>query len=200
MRKLPPADAVTARLYWQSVLLLVALFGACKLLAFTLVGWIWPPFGLTDIVALSVIAVVVGAITGYRLRRLHRAMDVAARRRAAAEAREARHAENEVALRVARAVTREFAQPLSGALGYSELLMMRAESFVGGERRELEGMREGVLQMERLLQTLRQTIDAAPCANRRVVDDVERCVAAPRPRLQVRGAMAAVQGAGPEPN
>jgi signal transduction histidine kinase len=201
MLKLPPPDTATARLYWQSVLLLVALFGACKLLAYTLVGWVWPPFGLTDIVALSAIAVVVGIFTRYRLLRLHRAMEVAARRRAATEAREARHAENEVALRVARAVTREFAQPLSGALGYSELLMMRAESFAGCERRELEGMREGVLQMERLLQTLRQTIDATPCAtSRRVVDDVERCVAEPRPRLQVRGAMAAVQGAGSEPN
>ena len=104
--------------------------------------------------------------------------------------------ENAAALRVARAVAREFAQPLSGALGYSELLMLRVEDVPHSERQELEGMREGVLQMERMLHTLRQTIETTPACSveRRIADDVERCVAEPRPRLQVRGAVAAVQG------
>lgn len=199
LRRTSPADAATLKVCWQSILLLVTLFGSCKVLAYVLIRWIWPPFGLTDIVALGIIALIVGALLRYRLQRLHRALDAAARQRAAAETRDA---ENEAALRVARAVTREFAQPLSGAMGYSELLMQRAEGFSGCERRELEGIREGVLQMERLLQTLRQTIDTTPEGPglRRVVEDVERCVAAPRPRLQVRGAVAAIQGLGPEPS
>jgi signal transduction histidine kinase len=118
-------------------------------------------------------------------------VDEAGRQRRQAEAHAA---ENEAAARVARVVAREFAQPLSGALGYSELLMMRADGFSGFERHELEGLREGVLHMERLLQTLRQAVDGTPdgASERCVADDVERRVAAPRPRLAVRGSVGSV--------
>lgn len=192
-RQTPSPHVDSARLYWQGILLLVALFAFCKVLAHTMIGWAGSSFGFTDVVALAGLAALVGGLIRYRLLTLQRAQDEAERQRALAATREA---ENAAALRVARAVAREFAQPLSGALGYSELLMLRVEDVPHSERQELEGMREGVLQMERMLHTLRQTIETTPACpvERRIADDVERCVAEPRPRLQVRGAVAAVQG------
>ena len=78
--------------------------------------------------------------------------------------------------------------------------MMRAGDFTGFERCELEGLREGVLQMECLLQTLRQAVDGTPDSpgDRRIADDVERHVAAPRPRPAVYGSVASVYGDGPD--
>jgi signal transduction histidine kinase len=175
----------------------VALFAAAKVVAHVFIRSTWLPFDLADLAGLVVIALAMGVCTRCRIVRLQHAVDEAGRERRQAEAHAA---ENEAAARVARVVAQEFAQPLSGALGYSELLMMRADGFSGFERRELEGLREGVLHMERLLQTLRQAVDGTPdCAGDRcVADDVERRVAAPRPRLAIRGNVAAVRGDRPE--
>jgi signal transduction histidine kinase len=171
----------------------VALFAIGEVVAHVFAWSAWLPFDLADVASLVVIAMVMGACTRSRVVRLQRAVDAAGRQRRKAEAHAA---ENEAALRVARVVAQEFAQPLSGALGYSELLMMRADGFTGLERRELEGLREGVLHMERLLLTLRQAVDDMPnCpGDRCVAEDVERRVAAPRPRLAVHGGVATVRG------
>jgi signal transduction histidine kinase len=179
-------DAAVSRICLESAILTVALFAIGQVIADVFAWSAWFPFDPADIASLVVIAMVMGACTRYRIVRLQRAVDAVGRQRREAEAHAA---ENEAAIRVARVVAREFAQPLSGALGYSELLMMRADGFTGFERRELEGLREGVLHMERLLLTLRQAVDDTPnCpGDRCVADDVERRVAAPRPRLAVRG-------------
>lgn len=187
-------------LYWQGVALIVVVFTLAKLMAHAAGGLDRLPFGLVDgladAAALAVIVASVGALTWHRCTRLQRTLAAAAAQRRDADVLAA---ENDAAIRVARAVAREFAQPLSGALGYSELLMMRADALASGERHELEGMREGVLQLERLLQALNQAAHApASCvAGRRVADDLESCVAAPRPRLRVRGAVAAVRSDDP---
>src|SRR2546423_2434158 len=190
LRSLRP-DTAVSRICLESTVLTVTLFAAAEAVVHVFAWSTWLPFDLTDVASLVVIAMVMGACTRYRSVRLQHVMDEAGRQRGQAEAHAA---ENEAAIRVARVVAQEFAQPLSGALGYSELLMMRADGFTGFERCELEGLREGVLHMERLLQTLRQAIDDTPnCPRDRcVADDVDRCVAAPRPRLAVRGGVAAV--------
>jgi signal transduction histidine kinase len=188
------SDAAVNRICLESTILTVALFAIVQVVAHVFAWSTWLPFDLIDVASLVVIAMIMGVCTRCRIVRLQRAVDAAGRQRRQAEAHAA---ENEAAIRVARVVAQEFAQPLSGALGYSELLMMHADGFTGFERRELEGLREGVLHMERLLQTLRQAIDDTPtCSGDRcVADDVERRVAAPRPRLVVRGGVAAVCGA-----
>ena len=96
-------------------------------------------------------------------------------------------AENAAVVRVARAVAREFAQPLSGALSYSELLLLERAQLSADARYQVEGLREGVLHLNQLLQTLRTTVDHAPSADptRHVADDVERSVTEPRPRPRV---------------
>ena len=191
------SDAAVSRICLESTVLTVALFVSGKALAHVF-GWsTWLPFDLTDIAGLVVIAMTMGVCTRCRIVRLQRAVDEDGRQRRQAEAHAA---ENQAAIRVARVVAQEFAQPLSGALGYSELLMMHADGFTGFERRELEGLREGVLHMERLLLTLRQAVDDTPNGpgDRCVADDVERRVAAPRPRLVVRGSVTVVCGDRPE--
>ena len=184
-------------LYCQGAILIVAFFALAKLAAHVIGAVDWLPFGLTDLAALAAIMLAAGALTWYRLAWLQRATDAAAARRRAADALVA---ENEAARRVARVVAREFAQPLSGALGYSELLMLRANSFADGERREVEGVREGVLQLERLVWALNQTAHdtASDTTGRCVADDVESCIAAPRPRLHARNTVAAVRSDAPE--
>ncbi|HKO25354.1 MAG TPA: hypothetical protein VJY65_11540 [Chloroflexota bacterium] len=188
------SDAAVSRICRESTVLTVALFAAAEVVTHVFAWSKWLPFDLTEVASLIVIAMIMGACTRCRIVRLQRAVDAAGRQRRQAEAQAA---ENEAAIRVARVVAQEFAQPLSGALGYSELLMMHADGLTGFERRELEGLREGVLHMERLLQTLRQAIDDTPTCpgDRCVADDVERRVAAPRPRLVVRSGVAAVCGA-----
>ena len=191
------SDAAVSRICLESTVLTVALFAAAEVVTHVFAWSTWLPFDLTEVANLVVIAMIMGACTRCRIVRLQRAVDAVGRQRQQAEAQAAK---NEAAIRVARVVAQEFAQPLSGALGYSELLMMHADGFTDFERRELEGLREGVLHMERLLQTLRQAIDDTPScrSDRCVADDVERGVAAPRPRLAVRGVAAVCGGDRPE--
>jgi signal transduction histidine kinase len=101
---------------------------------------------------------------------------------------EALHDENAAVVRACRAVAREFAQPLTGALAYSEMLMADATYTSEAQRQEMEGLREGVLRMERLLQCLRDTVtDEAACRDdRSVADDVEHAIAVPLPRQVAR--------------
>jgi hypothetical protein len=76
-------------------------------------------------------------------------------------------------------VVRELAQPLSGVLSYSELLLLRTDSLAADERHEVTRLCEGVLRLERLPQTVRQTVDHVPTAapDSHVADVVERCIA-----------------------
>lgn len=175
------------RLCWQSVSLLVALFILCKVVQGVLLGRLWPSFDWFDIGALMVLGLAVSAVAAYTCGRAGRALDSAERQRRQVESLVA---ENDAAMRVVRAVAREFAQPLSGALGYSEMLMMRADTFTGYDRQELEGLREGVLQLEGLLKALCQAADTTPAlgGSRHIAEDVERSVAAPRPRLPAHAA------------
>ena len=100
---------------------------------------------------------------------------------------QALHGENVAVVRACRAVAREFAQPLTGALAYSEMLVANATYTSDAQRHEMEGLREGVLRMERLLVCLRDTVaDAAASGDgRSVADDIEHAIAAPLPRRQL---------------
>lgn len=125
-----------------------------------------PEYGLPALGAAVALLVIVGKSS---LRTKHRTQTI----------------ENAAVTRACRAVACAFAQPLTGALAYSELLMADQIDFSAAQRHELEGLREGVLRMERLLQSLRAAVhDAAGASDdRRVVDDVERAVSGPLPRL-----------------
>ena len=90
-------------------------------------------------------------------------------------------------LRVCKTIALEFTQPLTGALVYSELLLRHAGTADPGQRKELSGLREGVLQMERLIATLRDTLAANSSASdsTRVADEIEYAITRPRPRMLV---------------
>ena len=105
-------DAAVGRICLESAVLTVALFAIGQVIADVFAWSAWFPFDPTDVASLVVIAMVMGACTRYRVVRLQRAVDAAGRQRRQAEAHVA---ENEAALRVARVVAQEFAQPLSGA-------------------------------------------------------------------------------------
>jgi signal transduction histidine kinase len=60
-----------------------------------------------------------------------------------------------------RAIVQEFAQPVSGILAYSEMLVMDAAYTSEAQRREVEGLREGALRLERLLRGIREALSAA---------------------------------------
>lgn len=174
-------------LVWQSTLLLALLFVLSKVIERLLVGHPrWHSFGRIDLATLFVLAVLVGACNYSLHRRVQRTLDEAEAKRSAAEA--LAH-ENEAVVRVCLAVVHEFAQPLSGALAYSEMLMARHWAFDADGRREVEGLREGVLQLERLLGTLRQAAQGEPVgpewSERRLADDVEHSIGAPHPRMRV---------------
>lgn len=160
----------------------VGLFILYKILQRLALGDIRAPINWLDIVALAVLGLVVGLVLAIGSQRRRETRGAEERRPTALESLAL---ENEAALRVTRAIVRELSQPLSGVLSYSEFMMMRAEHVAGCDRQELDGLREGVLQMERLLADLRQTI-AVPLSTatqRRVADDIERCVTLPRPRV-----------------
>jgi signal transduction histidine kinase len=141
----------------------------------------WPPVqmiltsGRADAVTLGVlVALVVGGC---------RAMDAPIQqRRNAVEAqrrqREVLAAENAAVVRVCQTLILEFAQPLSGILGYSELLIMSAEAASAAQRRELDGLHEGALRLERLLETVRAVVRAAPAAgpDHHMADEIVRAV------------------------
>ena len=69
-----------------------------------------------------------------------------------------------------------------GVLSYSELLRLRTECterLAADERHEVTRLCEGVVRLEQLLQTVRQTVDRAPSAapDAHVADVVERSIA-----------------------
>ncbi len=87
---------------------------------------------------------------------------------------EAVRTENEAVARVCEVVAREFAQPLTGTLAYSELLLMDSHHPTDAQRRAIEGVREGVIRLDQLLFSLRDAVQAAhsPMAAEHVADDV----------------------------
>lgn len=92
--------------------------------------------------------------------------------------------ENEAVVRVCQAVAREFVQPLTGALVYSELLLQDSQSPSESQRRALEGLREGVTRLEHLLYSVRDAAQHVPAAahGEHVADLVVRAVGHPVPR------------------
>ena len=178
-RMIPPRPAprtLLTWLTWYSALLVVVLFLAFKASAYLVLGRHWQSFGRLDLAELLVLALLVGGGTWYVRRRVQRELDAVARQRQQAQALAA---ENAAVVRAVQAVVRELAQPLSGVLSYSELLRLRAESLAADERHEVRGLCEGAIRLERLLQTVRQTVDRAPSAatDAHVADVVERSIA-----------------------
>lgn len=175
---------------WRSWLSALGVFALAALFVMTKVAERllglrrWHAFGNREIAILLVQAAVVALVVWYVRHRVQRQLDAAERRRQHVEAL---MAENAAVVRAARAVAREFAQPLSGVVSYSEFLLLSAEQWNEDERRQVEGLREGVLQLNHLLQTMRYAVDRTPDDDllHHVADDVERFVTAPRPRPHV---------------
>jgi len=169
------------------VFALAALFVVTKVAEHLLGLRRWHSFGNREIAILLGQALVVAVVVWAVRHRVQSQLDVAERRRQQAAALVA---ENAAVVRVARAVMHEFAQPLSGVLCYSELLLMSAQRWSADERQQVAGLREGALQLTHLLQTMRYTVDSTPDdLMRHVADDVERFVAAshPRPCVHIAG-------------
>jgi len=172
---------------WLSALgvfVLAALFAVTKAVEKLLGLRRWHDFGNRELAILLTQAVVVAVVVWFARRRVQRQLDEAERRRRQVEALVA---ENEAVLRVVRTVVRELAQPLSGTLSYSELLMDQVDQTDHrdtDDAQQVRGLREGVLQLNNILQTLRSAVAGMPddSAPRHVADDVERSVTAPRPR------------------
>jgi signal transduction histidine kinase len=178
-RMIPPRRELRTLLTWlawPSAVLVVVLFLAFKATARVVLGQHWHSFGRLDLAELLVLALLVGGVTWYVHWRVQRELEAVERQRQQAQALAA---ENAAVVRAVQAVVRELAQPLSGVLSYSELLRLRAESLAADERHEVRGLCEGAIRLERLLQTVRQTVDRAPSAapDSHVADVVERCIA-----------------------
>jgi signal transduction histidine kinase len=178
-RRIPPRlepRTLLTWLTWQSAVLVVVLFLAFKATEGVLLGRHWYRFGRLDLAELLVLALLVGGFTWYVRQRVQRQLDAVERQRQQAQALAA---ENAAVVRAVRAVVRELAQPLSGVLSYSELLRLRTESLTADERHEVLRLCEGVMRLDRLLQTVRRTVDHIPTAapDSHVADIVERCIA-----------------------
>ncbi len=188
---------------WRSWLSALGVFALAALFAVTkaaekLLGLRrWHDFGNRELAILLIQAVVVADVVWFVRRRVQRQLDAAERRRRQVEAL---MAENEVVLRVVRTVVREFAQPLSGALSYSELLMDGADQRDADNAQQVRGLREGILQLNNILQTLRSAVASLPPdgAPRHVADDVERSVTMQRPRPRLRAEDSTSDGIGPD--
>ena len=87
---------------------------------------------------------------------------------------EAIRAENDAVARVCEAVAREFAQPLTGTLAYSELLLMDSQTPSESQRRALDGLREGIARLDHLLYSVRGAVHdlPAPSSGEHVADSV----------------------------
>jgi hypothetical protein len=94
--------------------------------------------------------------------------------------------ENDAVARVCQAVAREFVQPLSGALAYSELLLMDIACPSEAQRHALDGLREGVSRLEYLVCSVRDAVTEEPmqAPGARVADTVVHAVRMPVPRRQ----------------
>jgi signal transduction histidine kinase len=188
---------------WRSWLSALGVFALAALFAVTkaaekLLGLRrWHDFGNRELAILLIQAVVVAGVVWFVRRRVQRQLDAAERRRWQVEAL---MAENEVVLRVVRTVVRELAQPLSGALSYSELLMDGADQRDADNAQQVRGLREGILQLNNILQTLRSAVASLPPdgAPRHVADDVERSVTMQRPRPRLRAEDSTSDGIGPD--
>jgi signal transduction histidine kinase len=163
-------------LTWHSAVLVVVLFLTFKATAHLVLGRHWQSFGRLDLAELLVLALLVGGFTWYVRRRVQRELEAVERQRQQAQALAA---ENAAVVRAVRAVVRELAQPLSGVLSYSELLLLRTETLAADERQEVRGLCEGVMRLEQLLQMVRRTVDRAPSTapDSHVADVVECCMA-----------------------
>ncbi|HVC81469.1 MAG TPA: hypothetical protein VNL35_13320 [Chloroflexota bacterium] len=101
-----------------------------------------------------------------------------------ARAAEAIQIENDAVARVCQAVAREFVQPLSGTLAYSELLLQDTASPSESQRRALDGLREGVSRLEYLVYSVRDAVTEEPmqAPGARMADSVVHAVRMPVPR------------------
>jgi hypothetical protein len=172
----------------------VLLSASCTLLLYVAIKCIvchfagsWHPIqivlasGGADAVAVGILVTVVSA--------MFRAVEGSAERKRneAAERQrqlEALGAENAAVVRVCQTVALAFAQPLSGVLAYSELLAAKTKHPSDPQRYEVEGVREGALQLACLLETLRTAASetAAAGGNQRVASDVAHAILQPRQR------------------
>lgn len=89
--------------------------------------------------------------------------------------------------RVCTTIATEFAQPLTGILIYSELLLRQSEHLEDPHQRELSGLREGALQMDRLLSTLRDVLAAttAVADSDQIAREIALALTHPRPRIVI---------------
>ena len=89
--------------------------------------------------------------------------------------------------RACKALVHGFAQPLTGVVAYSEMLVCAESAKDDGTRQELEGLREGTLQLQQLLQGVREALNVAPNDSSyvRLVEQVETVAIRPLPRMQV---------------
>jgi signal transduction histidine kinase len=187
---LPPwtrsAETVRDWLWWQSASLLVALYIAGKIGERLVLGRHWHAFGTLDLAELVALALAVGTATWYVRWRVRREREALAQRQRQVELL---LAENAAVIQAIGAAVRELAQPLSGVLSYSELLLSTEQNNADAQR-EVEGLREGALHLEQLIQTLRQTVDTSATCDAeyhlRLADAVEQSVAVSRPRITIR--------------
>jgi len=135
----------------------------------------------TDLAFLLALAFLIAA-PGMALQR--RAWRQAQARERQAREKEAIQIENDAVARVCQAVAREFVQPLSGTLAYSELLLLDTASPSESQRRALDGLREGVSRLEYLVYSVRDAVQEEPmqAPGARVADTVVHAVRMPVPR------------------
>lgn len=101
---------------------------------------------------------------------------------------DARLEEDAAVERVCNALLHGFAQPLTGVVAYSEMLTNTQHANDDGTRQELEGLREGTLQLQQLLQGVREALSEAPGERgyTSLVEQVETVAIRPLPRVPVR--------------
>lgn len=178
--------AIQDWLWWQSSGLLVVLFVFGKVFERLVMGRHWHSFGRLELFELGVLALAVGTATWYVRQHVQRHVAALERERRRLEVLTA---ENAAVIRAVGAAVRELAQPLSGVLSYSELMLLSEGQGSARSQQEVEGLREGALLLEQLVRTLRQTIDGAAASDAeshvRLADAVERSVTAPRSRIFV---------------
>lgn len=138
--------------------------------------------GVVEVLALGAIALLAAGVVELMTVQIQQRLHVAAEQQ---WKREALAAENAAVARVCQIVVLEFSQPLSGILAYSELLTAGGEYTSAAQRLELEGLREGAVQLERLLAVLRAATSSTAGGERghRVAREIELAVTQPRQRL-----------------
>jgi hypothetical protein len=90
--------------------------------------------------------------------------------------------------RACKALVHGFAQPLTGVVAYSEMLVCTATAKDDRTRQELEGLREGTLQLQQLLQGVREALNVVPGDGGyvRLAEQVETVAIRPLPRVHVQ--------------